>query len=58
LFKFENFPRHKPKTTSIFRTKLLHWVAKMALLGPKDRVGPKIFGPKKTHTTRLDKVRT
>jgi len=30
-------------------------VAKMARLGPKDRVGPRIFGPKKTRLTRLDK---
>jgi len=29
----------------------------MARLGPKDRVGPKIFGPKVTRTARLDKVR-
>ena len=27
----------------------------MARLGPKDRVGPRIFGPKKTRLTRLDK---
>jgi len=29
----------------------------MARLGPKDRIVPKIFGPKKTRTARFDKVR-